>query len=67
MVPEVHMVPASLKTDSEVIAPTKAKATLAPKNNVGHARRTSSSEESSTAGDDGEKSITSAGAIRNGS
>jgi beta-lactamase regulating signal transducer with metallopeptidase domain len=33
--PEVHMVPASLKTDSEAMAPTKAKAALAP-----HARRT---------------------------
>ena len=62
---EVHMVPASLKIDSDVIAPTKAKATLAPKNNVGHARRTPS-EESSTAGDDGKKPITRAGAIRNG-
>jgi beta-lactamase regulating signal transducer with metallopeptidase domain len=38
--PEVHMVPASLKTDSEVIAPTKAKAALAPKNNIRHARTT---------------------------
>src|SRR6478672_4038823 len=37
---EVHMVPASLKIDSDVIAPTKAKAPLAPKNNVGHGRRT---------------------------
>jgi beta-lactamase regulating signal transducer with metallopeptidase domain len=37
---EVHMVPASLKTDNDAIAPTKAKAPLAPKNNVGHARRT---------------------------
>lgn len=37
--PEVHIVPASLKTDSEVIAPTKAKAALAPKNNIRHARR----------------------------
>jgi len=37
---EVHMVPASLNTDSGVIAPTKTKATIAPKNNVGHARRT---------------------------
>jgi len=38
--PEVHMVPASLKTDSEVIAPTKAKAALTPKkNNIGHAHR----------------------------
>jgi len=37
---EVHMVPASLKADSDVIAPTKVKATLAPKNNIGHARRT---------------------------
>jgi beta-lactamase regulating signal transducer with metallopeptidase domain len=37
---EAHMVPASLKIDSDVIAPTKAKATLAPKNNVGHGRRT---------------------------
>lgn len=37
---EVHMVPASLKTDSGVIAPTKAKAALVPKNNVGQARRT---------------------------
>ncbi|MGC2742679.1 MAG: M56 family metallopeptidase [Candidatus Angelobacter sp.] len=36
----IHMVPASLKTNSEVIAPTKAKATLAPESNVGHARRT---------------------------
>jgi bla regulator protein blaR1 len=36
---EVYMVPASLKTDSNVIAPTKAKAPLATKNNVGHARR----------------------------
>jgi hypothetical protein len=37
---EVHMVPASLKIDSDVIAPTKAKAALAPKNNFGHGRRT---------------------------
>ena len=34
------MVPASLKTDSEVIAPTRAKEVPAPKNNIGHARRT---------------------------
>ena len=38
--PGVHMVPASLKTDSEVIAPTRAKEVPAPKNNIGHARRT---------------------------
>jgi beta-lactamase regulating signal transducer with metallopeptidase domain len=38
---EVHMVSASLKTDSGVITPTNAKAAFAPKNNVGHARRTS--------------------------
>ena len=37
---EVHMVPASLKTESDMIAPTKAKATLTPGSNVGHARRT---------------------------
>ncbi|HEY4679040.1 MAG TPA: M56 family metallopeptidase, partial [Candidatus Angelobacter sp.] len=41
--PEFHMVPASLKTGSEEIAPGKAKAQLAPSNlahrtNVGHAR-----------------------------
>ena len=35
----VHMVPANLKTDTDVIAPTKAKATLTPGSNVGHARR----------------------------
>jgi hypothetical protein len=34
------MVPASLKTNSEVIAPTKAKATLAPGTSITHARRT---------------------------
>jgi beta-lactamase regulating signal transducer with metallopeptidase domain len=38
---EVHMVPASLKTDGDVVAPTKAKATIVPKNNVGHTRRAS--------------------------
>jgi len=43
---EVHMVPASLKTDGDVVAPTKAKATIVPKNivpknNVGHTRRPS--------------------------
>jgi beta-lactamase regulating signal transducer with metallopeptidase domain len=38
---EVHMVPASLNTDSSVIAATNANAALAPKNNVGHARKTS--------------------------
>jgi beta-lactamase regulating signal transducer with metallopeptidase domain len=38
---EVHMVPASLKTDGSVIAATNANAALAPKNNVGHARKTS--------------------------
>jgi beta-lactamase regulating signal transducer with metallopeptidase domain len=37
---EVHMVPASLKTDNEVIAPTKAKAALAPRSKIGHERRT---------------------------
>jgi beta-lactamase regulating signal transducer with metallopeptidase domain len=37
---EVQMVPASLKTNSEVIAPTKAKATLAPGTSITHARRT---------------------------
>jgi hypothetical protein len=36
----VHMVPANLKTDSDTISPTKAKATLTPGSNVGHARRT---------------------------
>ncbi|HEY2170277.1 MAG TPA: hypothetical protein VGJ30_11675 [Candidatus Angelobacter sp.] len=34
------MVPASLKTDSEEIAPGKAKALLAPRTNVGHAHPT---------------------------
>ena len=34
------MVPASLKTDNGLIAPTKAKATLGPRSNPGHARRT---------------------------
>jgi hypothetical protein len=38
--PEVHMVPASLNTDSETIAPIKTKAPLAPRGNIGHARRT---------------------------
>ena len=37
---EVHMVPASLKTDNGLIAPTRAKAALAPRSNLGHARRT---------------------------
>jgi beta-lactamase regulating signal transducer with metallopeptidase domain len=37
---EVHMVPASLNTDSETIAPIKTKAPLAPRDNIGHARRT---------------------------
>jgi beta-lactamase regulating signal transducer with metallopeptidase domain len=36
----VHMIPANLKTDSDTISPTKAKATLTPGSNVGHARRT---------------------------
>jgi bla regulator protein blaR1 len=36
---EVHMVPASLKIDNGLIAPTKAKAALAPRSNPGHARR----------------------------
>jgi beta-lactamase regulating signal transducer with metallopeptidase domain len=36
----VHMVSANLKTDSDTISPTKAKATLTPGSNVGHARRT---------------------------
>ena len=35
---KVHMVPASLKTGSEEIAPRKAKAQLTPRTNVGHAR-----------------------------
>jgi beta-lactamase regulating signal transducer with metallopeptidase domain len=38
--PEIHMVPASLKTDSDVIAPTKAKTALATGRNIGHTRRT---------------------------
>jgi hypothetical protein len=37
---EVHMVPASLKIDNGLIAPTKAKAALAPRSNPVHARRT---------------------------
>jgi hypothetical protein len=37
---EVHMVPASLKTDSEEIAPKKAKALLPFRSNAGHAPRT---------------------------
>ena len=37
---EVHMVPASLKIDNGLIAPTKAKAALAPRSNPGHTRRT---------------------------
>lgn len=37
---EVHMVPASLKTDGKVIAPTKAKALLRAQSNTGHSRRT---------------------------
>jgi beta-lactamase regulating signal transducer with metallopeptidase domain len=36
----VHMVPANLKTNTDTISPTKAKATLTPGSNVGHARRT---------------------------
>jgi beta-lactamase regulating signal transducer with metallopeptidase domain len=38
--PKVHMVPASLKTDGAQIVPTKAKALLASRGNVGHSRRT---------------------------
>lgn len=38
--PEVHMVPASLKTGSEAIAPTKAKALLAPQRKASHSRQT---------------------------
>ncbi len=37
---EVRMVQANLKTDGDVIAPTKAKATLTRGSNVSHARRT---------------------------
>jgi beta-lactamase regulating signal transducer with metallopeptidase domain len=36
----VHMVPASLKTEGGALAPTKAKARLAPRENAGHPRRT---------------------------
>lgn len=36
-VPQVHMVPASLKTDSEAIAPGKTKASVAHRNNRVHA------------------------------
>jgi beta-lactamase regulating signal transducer with metallopeptidase domain len=36
-VPEVHMVPARLKTGSEAIAPEKPKAMIEPRNNGGHA------------------------------
>jgi beta-lactamase regulating signal transducer with metallopeptidase domain len=38
--PEVRMVPASLKTDSEAIAPKKPKALLPPRRNAGHPRQT---------------------------
>jgi hypothetical protein len=38
--PNVHMVPASLKTDGGPIEPTKAKALLAPGDNAGHPRQT---------------------------
>lgn len=38
--PEVHMVPASLKTGSEAIVPTKAKALLAPRRKASHSRHT---------------------------
>ena len=37
--PQVHMVPASLKTGSEAIAPTKAKALLAPRRKASHSRQ----------------------------
>lgn len=43
--PKIHMVPASLKTDSEVIAPTKAKALLSSRSNAGHSRRTNRSKQ----------------------
>jgi bla regulator protein blaR1 len=36
---EAHMVPASLKTDDGVIAPTKAKARLSPRRKAGHSRQ----------------------------
>ena len=38
--PKVHMVPASLKTGSEVVGPTKAKALLAPRRKPGQPRQT---------------------------
>jgi hypothetical protein len=37
---KIHMVPASLKTDGEAIAPTKAKALLTPGRKAGHSRQT---------------------------
>jgi beta-lactamase regulating signal transducer with metallopeptidase domain len=38
--PKIHMVPASLNTNNEQIAPGKAKAVLAPRSNAGHSRQT---------------------------
>jgi beta-lactamase regulating signal transducer with metallopeptidase domain len=37
---KVHMVPASLKTNDEAIAPAKAKVWLAPRRKAGHSRQT---------------------------
>ena len=64
---EVHMVPASLKTDGEQIAPTKAKALLCvPRQYWSFAPDQTSQQANSTAGGDGQESIADAGAIRNG-
>jgi hypothetical protein len=38
--PKIHMVPASLNTNNEQIAPGKAKAVPAPRSNAGHSRQT---------------------------
>jgi beta-lactamase regulating signal transducer with metallopeptidase domain len=42
---EVHMVPASLKTDSGQMPPMKTKATLPSRSNAGHPRRTNHSKQ----------------------
>jgi hypothetical protein len=43
--PKVHMVQASLKTDDQQIAPTKAKALIQSQNKAGHSRRTNRSKQ----------------------
>ncbi|HSK43405.1 MAG TPA: hypothetical protein VLA83_05900, partial [Candidatus Binatia bacterium] len=43
--PRAQMVPASLKTDGQAIAPTKAKAPLAVRGNAGRSRRTNHSKQ----------------------